>query len=244
MQNLIRLDKFLSGAGFCSKKKVLDFLKTNKVLVNGNETLEPGSKLDINKDKVSVNGKLVKNAEEKVYYLLNKPKGVVSTVSDEHNRPTVISLIPEVKRIFPIGRLDENTSGLIILTNDGEFSNKLTHPKFHIPKTYQLTIRGFVPKPVLEKLRKGVELKDGRTLPAEVDMLRKEKGNTILEMKISEGKNRQIRRMCGKLKLELLDLKRTGIGSLRDDELPVGKFRKLTGAEINSLTFAESENII
>lgn len=236
MKNLIRLDKLLSEAGFCSKKKALEFLKTNKVLVNGIETYEPGTKLNTDKDRILINGEALKALEEKVYYLLNKQKGVVSTVADEHNRPTVVSLISETKRIFPVGRLDENTSGLIILTNDGNFSNQMTHPKFHIPKTYQLTIRGFVSKPVLEKLRNGVILKDGKTLPAKAEIINKGKGNTILEMTIMEGKNRQIRRMCGKLKLELIDLKRVAIGNLRDENLRMGKYRILTPEELSSLT--------
>jgi len=235
MENLMRLDKLLSDAGYCSKKRAAEFLKNNMVLINGIRTHEPGTKLNVGKDTIGVNGNALKDLEEKVYYLLNKPKGVVSTVADEHNRPTVVSLIPETKRIFPVGRLDENTSGLIILTNDGIFSNRLTHPSFHTPKTYELTIRGFVPKPALQKLRSGVALKDGKTSPAKAETLKKEKGNTVLEMTIKEGRNRQIRRMCGKLNLELLDLKRVVIGDLRDSNLKAGEFRKLSETEINNL---------
>jgi len=234
MQN-IRLDKFLSEAGFCSKKRAEEFLRLNKVLVNGVSTPEPGKRFDLENAQIIINGKVIEKSEEKVYYLLNKPKGVVSTVSDEHNRPTITSFIPETKRIFPIGRLDENTSGLIILTNDGDFSNLLTHPSFHIPKTYQLTIRGFVPKPALQKLRSGVTLKDGKTLPAKAEIIKKERGNTVLEMTMNEGRNRQIRRMCGKLNLELLALKRVAIRNLSDVNLKVGEFRKLSEIEINNL---------
>lgn len=237
MKNLIRLDKLLSETGYCSKKKALMFLKTNEIFMNGIQIFEPGLKVNLSEDDIRVNGKLIEGLEEKVYYLLNKPKGVISTVSDEHKRTTVVSLIPENKRIFPVGRLDENTTGLIILTNDGELSNKLTHPAFHLPKTYQLTVKGFVPKPVLEKFKNGVLLKDGKTLPAEAKIIRKEKGNTILEMTITEGKNRQIRRMCGKLKVELLDLKRIAIGSLKDETLRTGEHRKLNPTELDSLTF-------
>ena len=234
MQN-IRLDKFLSEAGFCSKKRAEEFLRLNKVLVNGVSTPEPGKRFDLENAQIIINGKVIEKSEEKVYYLLNKPKGVVSTVSDEHNRPTITSFIPETKRIFPIGRLDENTSGLIILTNDGDFSNLLTHPSFHIPKTYQLTIRGFVPKPALQKLRSGVTLKDGKTLPAKAEIIKKERGNTVLEMTMNEGRNRQIRRMCGILNLELLALKRVAIRNLSDVNLKVGEFRKLSEIEINNL---------
>ena len=234
MQN-IRLDKFLSEAGFCSKKRAEEFLRLNKVLVNGVSTPEPGKRFDLENAQIIINGKVIEKSEEKVYYLLNKPKGVVSTVSDEHNRPTITSFIPETKRIFPIGRLDENTSGLIILTNDGDFSNLLTHPSFHIPKTYQLTIRGFVPKPALQKLRSGVTLKDGKKLRAKDEIIKKERGNTVLEITMNEGRNRQIRRMCGKLNLELLALKRVAIRNLSDVNLKVGEFRKLSEIEINNL---------
>ena len=236
----IRLDKFLSDAGFCSKKRAVEFLSANKVFVDGVRVLEPGIKINSQENDVKVNGNLIKNSEEKVYYLVNKPKGVVSTVSDEHGRATVISLVPEAKRIFPVGRLDENTSGLIILTNDGDFSNQLTHPSFHIPKTYELTIRGFVPKPALEKLKNGIELKDGLTQPAIVNVINKDKNKTILEMVLFEGKNRQIRRMCGKLKLELLNLRRVALGRVADNNLKVGEYRKLTEGELELLRKADS----
>lgn len=169
-----------------------------------------------------------------VYYLLNKPKGYITTTSDELGRPIVVHLVPVQEKIFPVGRLDENTSGLIILTNDGDFSNKLTHPSHDISKTYQLTIRGFLPKPVIKKFEKGVELQDGMTRPAIVKLIGREKGNEIFELTIFEGRNRQVRRMCGKVGLELLDLKRVAIGNLRDENLREGKYRKLTEAEVES----------
>lgn len=235
----IRLDKLLSEAGFCSKKRAKQFLNVSKVLVNGVRILEPGLKVDSDVDQIVVNGTKVQGVEEKVYYLLNKPKGVVVTVSDELNRPTVVSLIPEKKRIFPVGRLDENTSGLIILTNDGEFSNKLTHPSFHIPKTYELTIQGYIPKPALAKLKNGVELSDGVTLPALVPVVQKGQNQTIIELVLFEGRNRQIRRMCGKLKLELLNLRRVAIGKVSDNNLVIGKYRKLTAEEVEVLKEAD-----
>lgn len=147
----------------------------------------------------------------------------------------VLDLIKVPEKIFPVGRLDENTSGLIILTNDGEFSNMLTHPSHNISKTYQLTVRGFLPKPVIKKFEAGIELQDGKTKPATVNLINRVNGNEIFELTIFEGRNRQVRRMCGKLGLELLDLKRVGIGNLRDGKLGMGNYRKLTEEEIASL---------
>ncbi len=170
-----------------------------------------------------------------VYYLLSKPKGYITTTSDEFNRPTVMDLVKVPEKVFPVGRLDENTSGLLLLTDDGEFSNRITHPTNKIGKTYQLTIRGFLPKPVIKKFESGIKLNDGVTAPAVVNLIRREDGSEIFELTIFEGKNRIIRRMCGALGLELLDLKRVAIGRLRDYELGLGKFRKLSNDEIDKL---------
>lgn len=169
------------------------------------------------------------------YYLLNKPKGYITTTSDEHGRQTVMDLVKVAEKVFPVGRLDENTSGLLILTDDGEFSNFITHPSHKLGKTYQLTIRGFLPKPVIKKFEEGIELQDGLTAPAVVKLISREGGKEIFELTIFEGKNRIIRRMCGRLGLELLDLKRVAIGGLRDEELGLGKFRKLSDEEVNNL---------
>lgn len=169
------------------------------------------------------------------YYLLNKPKGVITTTSDELNRPIVMDLISAKEKVFPVGRLDENTSGLLILTDDGEFSNMLTHPSHNLSKTYQLKIRGFLPKPVVEKFEKGIMLKDGLTRPAVVKRISREKNTEVFELTIFEGRNRQIRRMCGYVGLELVDLKRVAIGNLRDQRLASGKYRKLTEKEVEDL---------
>lgn len=171
-----------------------------------------------------------------VYYLLNKPKGYICTLKDEFNRPTILDLVKVPENIFPVGRLDENTTGLIILTDDGNFSNMLTHPSHNISKTYLLTIRGFLPKPVIKKLEQGIKLNDGVTRPAIVKLIGREGGCEIFELIIFEGRNRQVRRMCGALGLELLDLKRVAIGNLRDESLKEGKYRELTQEEIKGLT--------
>lgn len=170
-----------------------------------------------------------------VYYLLNKPKGYITTTSDELGRPTVMDLIKVSEKVFPVGRLDENTTGLLIFTDDGQFSNLLTHPSHEISKTYQLTIRGFLPKPVIKKFEMGIELQDGKTAAAAVKLLERDGNSETFELTIFEGRNRIIRRMCGALKLELLELKRVAIGNLRDEKLGLGKFRKLTDKEIQKL---------
>ncbi len=181
---------------------------------------------------------------ENIYLLLNKPKGFITTTSDEHGRPTVMDLLKSEEKIFPVGRLDENTSGLLILTSDGEFSNFLTHPSNHISKTYRLEIRGFLPKPVIKKFEKGLQLNDGMTpprsrfamtKPAIVKLIERSWNSEIFELTIFEGRNRQIRRMCGAVGLELLNLERVAIGNLRDEKLRVGKYRRLTDVEIAGL---------
>lgn len=171
----------------------------------------------------------------KLYFLLNKPKGFITTTTDEYGRPTVMDLIKVKEKIFPVGRLDENTTGLIILTNDGEFSNMLTHPSHDISKTYRLTIRGFLPKPVIKKFESGIVLNDGPTRPAVVNLISKTGNSQTFELTIFEGRNRQIRRMCGAVRLELLELERVAIGNLRDAKLKLGKYRKLTDQEVNKL---------
>lgn len=168
------------------------------------------------------------------YIILNKPKGVITTTSDELGRTTVLDLIRSKEKLFPVGRLDENTSGLLILTDDGQFSNALTHPSHNVGKTYRLTIRGFLPKPVIKKFEKGIKLQDGLTRPAIVELIERGNNTEIFELTIFEGRNRQIRRMCGALKLELLDLKRVAIGLLRDDSLGEGKYREMTKNELES----------
>jgi 23S rRNA pseudouridine2605 synthase len=177
-----------------------------------------------------------------IYYLLNKPKGYITTTSDEFGRRAVMDLVQVDEKVFPVGRLDENTSGLLILTDDGQFSNLLNHPSHHLPKTYQLIIRGFLPKPVIKKFEEGILLNDGMTASAVVKLISRKGGKEIFELTIFEGKNRIIRRMCGKLGLELLELKRVAIGSLRDEKLGLGKFRKLTDEEAENLKSSAGHN--
>jgi 23S rRNA pseudouridine2605 synthase len=223
----IRLNKYLAKLGIASRRDIKTLLKQQIVTVNGQRVKESGFRIDHKKDDIRLNGNKIK-PPKLVYYLLNKPKGIVSTTADEYGRKNVISLVPTKERIYPVGRLDKDTSGLIILTNDGELTNLLIHPRFHVDKVYRLRITGEITKEQLHALRNGVLLDDGITAPAHVSVLK----NNIIEMTIHEGRNRQIRRMCETVGIKLLELQRIKFGPLSLGNLSSGKFRELTKREI------------
>ncbi len=235
----VRLDSLLSDQGFCARRKVKDFLAQNQVLINDKKVTEPGIRVNPRTDLLKVNGKthFLEAEKELRYFVLNKPKGVISSASDTAKRKTVLSFVPpKTPRVYPVGRLDEQSSGLVLLTNDGDLAYKLTHPRFHIPKTYLVWAVG---KPVdkrLIPLREGIKLKDGRTQPAQVTVLKTSPKRTLIEVVIGEGKNHQIRRMFEKVHIPIVELKRIGIGdSLKLNQLGLGKLRELTKEEIDSL---------
>ncbi len=234
MDKSIRLDKFLSNAGVLSRRGIKQLLKKEEITVNGKRVKESGIRIVPEKDEVKLNGELIKPSE-KVYFLLNKPKGYISTTSDELDRDNVVSLIDTNERIYPVGRLDKDTHGLMLLTNDGELTHRLIHPKFHIPKTYKLTIEGKVSPQKIKALETGVILSDGITLPAEIQILKENEKETVLTLTIHEGRNRQIRRMCETLGLELTDLQRIAFGPFKLEKLELGESRKLTEKEIKLL---------
>jgi 23S rRNA pseudouridine2605 synthase len=229
-----RLDKYLANRGVCSRRDVEAFLSDNDITVNGNRVMEPGTRIDPKEDDIRIHGEEIVQPSF-VYFLLNKPKGFISTTSDEYDRKNVIHLIPTKERIYPVGRLDKDTTGLIILTNDGELTNLLTHPRYHVDKTYQLEITGKVTHNQLDKLRKGVLLDDGMTSPAEVVVVSETTSTATLEMKIHEGKNRQIRRMSNAVGIELLSLSRIQFGPISKGDLKEGEYRMLNGQEIKML---------
>ena len=230
----IRLDKFLSNSGLISRRGVKSLLKKEEVTVNRQKVRESGTRIVPGKDIIKINGEPVKKSGL-VYYLLNKPIGYISTTSDEFQRDNVISLIDTYERIYPVGRLDKDTHGLILLTNDGELTHKLIHPRYHVPKTYLLTIERKVKPIQIKILKKGVLLEDGITLPAEVSIEKETKSKTVLKMTIHEGKNRQIRRMCTALRLELIDLQRIAFGPLKLGKLNLGEYRQLSKKELEDL---------
>jgi len=224
-----RIQKFLSGAGIASRRKAEEFIKSGQVSVNGRKA-RLGDKVDPSTDVIKVYGKTIKPAEEKIYLMLNKPKGSVVSKKDPQGRKTVFSLLPEDLRnkVWNVGRLDNNTEGLLILTNDGELTQALSHPKYEHDKEYEVTLQEIPSDSQLEKLRTGVEIATGLTYPAKI----KQRGNTV-RITIHEGKKRQIRRMFDAVGLSVSNLKRIRVNKLvLPAGMPVGQFRKVKKEEI------------
>ncbi|GAW91013.1 pseudouridine synthase [Calderihabitans maritimus] len=237
-----RLQKVLAKAGIASRRKSEELIKAGRVKVNGEVVTRLGTKVDPVADKIEVDGKPVPAGEPKIYIMLNKPRGYVTTVSDPQGRNTVMDLVKDVpQRIYPVGRLDYDTEGLLLLTNDGDLAYALTHPRHEVEKTYLALVQGHPGEKALERLRSGVLLEDGWTSPAKVRLLRREKGNTWLEIKIHEGRNRQVRRMCDAVGHRVLRLKRTAVADLYLGNLRVGRYRSLTTKEIRKLKEIEKK---
>lgn len=233
----IRLQKFLANCGIASRRKCEEYILNGQVKVNEKTITELGNKINPDVDKIYFNDKLVENKNKKyVYILLNKPIGYVTTAKDQFNRDTVLDLIKGVnERIVPVGRLDMYTSGALILTNDGNFIYKVTHPKNEVTKTYTVTLIGIVTEKEVEQLKKGVELDTGFvTSPAKVKILKTdtEKNNSRLEITIHEGKNREVRKMCEAIGKKVIALHRTKIGEITVKDLKIGEWRYLTKKEI------------
>ena len=234
----IRLQKFLANAGLASRRKCEELILQGKVSVNGKVVSELGTKINPEKDKVTVLGKDVENnSQEFVYILLNKPIGVVTTAKDQFGRESVLDIVKVKERIVPVGRLDMYTSGALILTNDGDFVYKITHPKHEITKTYTVTLVGIVTEDEVEQLRNGVEIEDYVTRPAQVKILKidKEKNISRLEIIIHEGKNRQVRKMCEAVGKKVIALHRSKIGDIGVKDLKIGSWRYLKQNEIEKL---------
>lgn len=233
---MIRLQKILAQAGVASRRAAEEMILAGRVRVNGKVITELGTKADPSEDRIEVDGKPITAVEKKVYYVLNKPVGYVSTMKDPQGRPSLADLTSGVKeRVFPVGRLDYDTSGILIVTNDGELAHLLAHPKKEIDKFYKAKVRGVPTEKELEKLRKGILLDDGITAPARVRILSIHKNNAWLEIIIHEGRNRQVRRMCEAVGYPVLKLKRVRIGTLEAGELKPGELRRLTDKEIDKL---------
>ena len=237
----VRLQKFLAEAGIASRRKCEELIQSGKVMVNGKVVETLGTKINPKEDKVTYNGKIVENSLQKTYILLNKPIGYVTTAKDQFKRDTVLDLIKINKRIVPCGRLDMYTSGALILTDDGDFVYKITHPKHEIEKTYTVTIKGIVTNEEVQKLRQGVEIDDNGekyiTKKANVRILNTdiEKDISRLEIVIHEGKNRQVRKMCEAVGRKVLALHRSKIGNIGVKDLKIGTWRYLKKHEIEKL---------
>ena len=225
-----RLQKVLARAGFGSRRACEDLIAEGRVTVNGSPA-DLGRRVDPTTDRIAVDGITVSVRDDTVYYLLNKPRGVVTTASDPQGRPTVVELVPLEPRVFPVGRLDADTEGLLLLTNDGDLAHRLTHPSFGVEKEYVAEVDQAPTPAAIRRLREGVGLDDGMTAPAKVAAI----PPTALRISIHEGRNRQVRRMCAAVGLTVLRLVRTRIGTVTDRQLKPGAWRPLTIAELRSL---------
>jgi 23S rRNA pseudouridine2605 synthase len=242
-----RLQKVLAQAGIASRRKCEEYILAGRVQVNEETVSTLGAKVDPLTDAITVDGKPVK-PQTLVYYVMNKPKGVITSVSDPEGRQTVSDYIKDIKeRVYPVGRLDYESEGLLLLTNDGELANLLTHPKHHVPKTYHATVRGVPHGSLIEKLKNGIQLDDGITAPAEVEYhdVNPEKNESVIAITIYEGRNRQVRRMFDAIHYPVNRLKRVQFGSLLLSGLPRGKTQKLTPAQVKELQLSvlETHNV-
>jgi len=230
----MRINKYIASAGVTSRRKADELIEEGKVKVNGAVLQNLGYHVQ-DGDVVIVNGITIEPENKKVYYLLNKPTGYVTTTYDKEGRPTVMELVPDSVRVFPVGRLDYNTSGLLILTNDGELSNKLMHPSHEFDKRYLVRAAGIVSREEAKRLENGVDIGGFVTSPAEVNLIRHDKNSTVAEIIIHEGKNRQVRRMFKAINHPVESLQRIGLGKLEIGRLSVGQCRKLSQSEVEYL---------
>ena len=232
-----RLQKYLAECGIASRRKCEEYIIQGKVQVNGKTITELGVKVNPEKDKITFEGKNVKQEERKVYILLNKPIGYVTTSDEQFGRDKVLDLVKVRERVVPVGRLDMYTSGALILTNDGDFVYKVTHPKHEITKTYTVTVKGIIKNEEVEQLRKGVKIDDYTTRPAKVKILKtdEEKDISRLEITIHEGKNRQVRKMCEAVGRNVVALHRSKIGNIGVKDIELGKWRYLKDFEVKTL---------
>lgn len=233
----IRLQKFLAEAGISSRRKAEELILQGKVSVNDKIITELGTKVDPSKDIIKYNGDIINIEKDNIYILLNKPIGYVTTVKDQFNRESVLDLVKTNKRLVPVGRLDMYTSGALILTNDGDFVYKVTHPKHEIEKTYTVTIKGIVTQEEINMLKSGIQIDDYTTKPAKVKILKTDelKDMSRLEITIHEGKNRQVRKMCEAIGHNVIALHRSKIAGIGVKDIELGKWRYLTIKEIKKI---------
>ena len=233
---MVRLQKFLADCGVASRRKSEDLISKGAVKVNG-VVAKIGDKIDPIKDKITVNGKKVVPSKKLYYIMLHKPRGFVTTMSDEQGRKCVAELVSDIDaRLYPVGRLDRDSEGLILMTNDGDFANKMMHPSKHIPKKYRVTVKPDITEEQLAQFNIGMEIDGRKTMPADARVIVKQPGRVVLEIILYEGRNRQIRKMCEKLGVEVARLKRTAIGNVKLGMLAPGDYRELTAEELKKLT--------
>ena len=225
----------MADCGVASRRKSEELIEAGRVKVNGH-VAHIGDKINPKKDLVTVRGKKINSVGRNYYIMLHKPRGYVTTVSDELGRKTVMDLVGDVKaRIYPVGRLDKDSEGLLLLTNDGSFANAVSHPVHSFAKVYRVTVRPSVDDEILFKLRTGIVIDGRKTAPCDVNVITEEPGRVVLEFVLREGRNRQIRKMCEAVNLQVARLKRISVGSLKLGMLPQGKWRELTDNEVKKL---------
>ena len=231
----IRLQKLISENGYCSRRKAEELISQGKVQVNG-RPVKIGDKCTV-RDSVTIDGERleIKRKKDYRYIMLNKPRGYVTTVSDELDRKCVMDLLDIEERVYPVGRLDRNSEGLLLLTNDGNFANSIMHPSKHVSKTYRVTVRPEITDEQLVMLSEGIVIDSKKTMPATVNVLAKENGRAVMQIVIKEGRNRQVRRMCEAVGLEVARLRRTGVGPIKLGMLKPGTYRDLTTEELKAL---------
>ncbi|SKA76681.1 23S rRNA pseudouridine2605 synthase [Clostridium sp. USBA 49] len=232
---LERLQKYMAECGIASRRKCEEIIISGRVKVNDKIITQLGYKIDRKKDIIAIDGKIIKPEQKKIYIALNKPTGYLSTVKDDRGRKTILDLVKTKERIYPIGRLDYDTSGLILLTNDGEIYNKIIHPRQIIKKTYIAKLKGIPTNLEINKFKNGIDIGGYITATADFRLINILGENCEVEIKIHEGKNRQIRRMCEKINHQVISLKRISIGEIKLGNLELGKFRNLTQEEIQYL---------
>ena len=231
-----RLQKFMAENGVASRRKSEELIASGAVKVNGLTITELGHKVDSEKDIIEVSGRIITVHDTTLlYYLLNKPKGYISTANDQFGRPSVVSLVESETRLYPVGRLDYDTEGLIIITNDGDFTNKLTHPSYSVTKEYEAVVKGLISDASIQLFRQGVDIGGYITRPAIAKIVEYYKDSSVIHITISEGKNRQVRKMCAAIGHEIIGLKRIAIGNLTLGDLKVGDYRELSRDEVLEL---------
>ncbi|EQK42985.1 ribosomal large subunit pseudouridine synthase B [[Clostridium] bifermentans ATCC 638] len=234
----MRINKYIASCGIASRRKAEELIVENRVKVNGKIVNELSFQINEAEDKVEVDGKAIGLEEELVYIMLNKPEGYVTTVKDQFDRKSVIDLVKGVgARVYPIGRLDYETSGLLLLTNDGDLTYKLTHPKHEVDKTYVATVKGIPNESEINNFEKGLYIEDYKTAPAKIKIVKKniEKNYAVCEIKIHEGRNRQVRKMCRAINHPVMNLRRKAMGKIVLKDVEIGQYRYLTNDEVNYL---------
>lgn len=231
-----RINRILSLAGVASRRKADELIQSGLVVLNGKRVFELGTKAVWGTDSIKLNGREIPGPSDRVHIMLNKPFGYITSLADPEGRPVVTDLIKDIpQRLYPVGRLDFDSIGLLLLTNDGDFAYRLTHPKFHVSRTYKVTVEGSVSNETIQRLIDGVQLEDGFSRAAKASLIKQNGPHTVIRLTVSQGRNRLVRRMFEALGYKVIQLMRTGFGGLELGNLKIGKYRNLASEEVAGL---------